>query len=764
MATKNDADDQSTNQQGESNENRQRDATSATRTETMTSRTTTTQHARPEGAIATRTRSQLGDVNVQQDAPGSTQSSAQSSPRMGAIETPAIAVNGTLQNLGQNSRVLNAAVSRPTTSYVDGAATYELPPPLDYDYRRGRRLARDDDEFADTGYDRYRRPRSADDRNPFDYDGWAEYVLSTPEMTRYIQRRRRMGLSPLPAQLDVPPSQPSHDYYSHNLYVALPPPPIPPNVKTSVEQSVVAGAMTQQSRRTSMTRSVASSEQRQPLTATRSVTITTPTGITEVEHSAERPFRFGEATPRQPIAADTAPLDTSTPKATTSQQAQGSKTKKSTPPNVSRKNKGKQTRRDKARNEVLYVCGDTTHDDSREATLMSTSTTSDVDTSRYERKRSKVRTPTFNGKHFHIFKEMFLATARDAGWSDEEKDKQLRYALRGDAKLVLGQLGSSENWTCDKIFPILEEVHARTKSYVTVQNEMNGMKRRPDQTIHEFATQVREAARPARVSAEERDYLVRSVFTLGLSDYPDMVTFIDRESKSVRDSQEAIDLAVRYERDYMVSSTSRVAQQKANAAQATAGEQEASADVNWMYRNREKGDHGQQFTMRKLEQQLELLTQQMAKVMEKNNIPMPEATSSKDTRTYEQKKFNKGSKGRFEKKGSYRGKNWKSYNRRDDYYQDRRQYQVQQPFYYAQQSQPHVMQTVPATQINTAPQVQAATVVQPQMPPTTQQAQQQLAIPVQHVTFQQPPHVMITQADDDDDDRESETTSEQSDE
>ena len=96
MATKNDADDQSTNQQGESNENRQRDATSATRTETMTSRTATTQHARPEGAIATRTRSQLGDVNVQQDAPGSTQSSAQSSPRMGAVETPAVTVNGTL--------------------------------------------------------------------------------------------------------------------------------------------------------------------------------------------------------------------------------------------------------------------------------------------------------------------------------------------------------------------------------------------------------------------------------------------------------------------------------------------------------------------------------------------------------------------------------------------------------------------------------------------------------------------------------------------
>ena len=70
------------------------------------------------------------------------------------------------------------------------------------------------------------------------------------------------------------------------------------------------------------------------------------------------------------------------------------------------------------------------------------------------------------------------------------------------------------------------------------------------------------------------------------------------------------------------------------------------------------------------------------------------------------------------------------------------------------------MQTVPAPQMSTAPHVQAATVVQPHTPPTTQQAQQQLAIPVQHVTLQQPSHVMITQvADDDEDQKRPNTTS-----
>ena len=79
---------------------------------------------------------------------------------------------------------------------------------------------------------------------------------------------------------------------------------------------------------------------------------------------------------------------------------------------------------------------------------------------------------------------------------------------------------------------------------------------------------------------EEREWLVRSTFVWGLSDYPDMIAFIDRECQNKKDSQEAIDLAIRYERDYMVSSTSRVAQQQASAAQVDT----EKADVNWMYR------------------------------------------------------------------------------------------------------------------------------------------------------------------------------------
>ena len=757
MATKNNADGRSTNQQGESNGNRQRESAGATGGENVTSRATTVHHVRPEGAIATRTRSQASEANAQQNAPGSTQSSAQSSPRLDGIETPAIAINGTLQNPDQNLRAQGAAASRRPVHHVDGAAMWELPPPLDFDYRRTRRSGRDDDEFSDAGYDRHRRPHSADDRIPYDYDGWAEYVLSTPEMTRYLQRRRRLGLPAIPAQPDVPFSHiHSHDYYAPNLHVALPPTSAPHVVRTDVERSVVAGAMLRQGQRASSAQSAADSVPRQEQAATtRSVTITAPAGTREVQHSAEQPFRFGEVR-RQTADAVTNPLDTSTPKAAAPHQA--STAKKPTPTNVSKKTSRRRSNaRSDARSEVVYVIGDTTRDDSRDATLMSTSTTSDVDNSRYERRHSKVRTPTFNGKHFHIFKEMFLATARDAGWSEEEKDKQLRYALRGDAKLVLGQLGSSENWTCAKIFPMLEEVHAGTKSYVTVQAEMNGMKRKPDQTIHEFATQVREAARPARVSAEERDYLVRSVFTLGLSDYPDMVTFIDRESKSVRESQEAIDLAVRYERDYMVSSTSRVAQEKASAAQVNATD-ETNAEVNWMYRNRDRRDFNQPPPLKKLEEQLELLTKQMAEVMKKHNIQAPEVTP----KTYESKKYN-NQKWKYDK--NYRGKNWKNYNKRDDRknYQGRQQYTVQQPCYYVPQGQPQVMQTMPTQQPNAAPQVQATTVV-PQMPGTTQHNQQPMAIPVQHVTFQQPPQVLITPADNDDDDHESMTSSEQSDE
>ena len=58
-----------------------------------------------------------------------------------------------------------------------------------------------------------------------------------------------------------------------------------------------------------------------------------------------------------------------------------------------------------------------------------------------------MRTQVFDGneEEYHIFRELFLATARDAGWSEAEKGTQLRLALRKKARHVLGPLGSSEN-------------------------------------------------------------------------------------------------------------------------------------------------------------------------------------------------------------------------------------------------------------------------------------------------------------------------------
>ena len=169
----------------------------------------------------------------------------------------------------------------------------------------------------------------------------------------------------------------------------------------------------------------------------------------------------------------------------------------------------------------------------------------------------------------------------------------------------------------------------------------------------------------------------------------------------------------------------------------------------------------------------------MAKMMEKNNIAMPEVQPQSEKRTYnDQRNFRNDryeKNNRYEKKDRYdrydnrnnnRGKNWRSYDRRDNrgYRQGRQQYSNQRPQYYMQAVQPQVVtamptQTVMATAAQPAPQGTGAAVI-PQI--DQQQVHQQLTVPVQHVTYQQPPQVLITPAEPEGD--ESITTGEETDE
>ena len=755
-------------QQPNDNTEQRRDTAGATGGENVTSRgARPKEQPRPEGAIATRTRSQADAT--------STHSSAQSSPRDGNArnsEAPAITINGTSQGADQNSAQSNATVIHRSNAN-DGAANYDLPPPgTDFEYRQGyKRYVRHDDD-SPYDFDRYRRAHSADERFRYNYDSWAEYVLSTPEMTRYLERRRRLGLPPTQSQ-DVPHG--SYLTIDNPAAYHVPPPPVLQQARPTMH-SVVEGAMLRSDRQQRPSARDAKRDDRRgdQQQSTRVVTIRTPTQEVTTEHGPDKPYRFGEVGRLQAANRDPDPLDTSTPKASTSTSAaQRRGDRQSSGPQATyvstRKSRGAK-RRSKANYEVVYDGEyDTSRDETVDGSMMSTSSTSDTTYRKPRRSASQMRTPVFDGneQEYHIFRELFLATARDAGWSEIEKGTQLRLALRKKAKNVLGPLGSSENWTFDRVLSALDGVYARQKSYATVQIQMRDMKRKADQTIHDFATQVRDAARPASMTHEEREWLVRSTFVLGLSDYPDMIAFIDRECQNKKDSQEAIDLAIRYERDYMVSSTSRVAQQQASAAQVDTEE----ADVNWMYRQGRQNYQGRQMSiMERMEKKIQELTEKLETVMTKTGATKEEKTTQGQSAASEESKQTERSQNwknnKFSKQDRYNKKNYSgnSYNRRDHrgYYNQRPQFVPQQSYYYMQPLQPQMMPPIP-TPMAAPVSAAGSTTTQPVPIATTAPVTtpHQLTVPVQHM-FQQPPQVILTPAEAEQPD--TATSDEQSDE
>ena len=298
------------------------------------------------------------------------------------------------------------------------------------------------------------------------------------------------------------------------------------------------------------------------------------------------------------------------------------------------------------------------------------------------KRRGKINVPTFDGKDYAVFKQLFMANVESSRWSETEKLQHLLNALRGPAKTVLTLL-DDQQVTYDKLWKMLEDRYGASRSYTDVVDEMKALKRKPDQGLHDFLIDVKRTLRRTKCSDEERARLTRHFFVQGLPNR-EQRAFIDRKDKNRNDVIKALTLAQKYEQRH---STVAVEQVKSGAADVKVSETvEDVADVNRFYHSGNQGtDVRGENRYAKLEREnkelRELLDQykkQVDDVLKKQEQSARDRSANRGSRPW--RNFRNNYRGNYGGRGydQQRGGSWGNYFRSDrgDF---RRQRQVQQP-------------------------------------------------------------------------------------
>ena len=205
------------------------------------------------------------------------------------------------------------------------------------------------------------------------------------------------GLPPIQSH-DVPQS--SYLNIDNHVPYHVPPPPVlqqaRPNVHSVVEGAMLRNDRQQQSLSQRATRESHPSDQQ---AAARMVTIRTPTQELTTEHGPDKPFRFGETQRHQANSRDSNPLNTSTPNAapTSTSQRRGERQPEGRQTTyVSTQKSPGAKKRSKANYEVVFEGDyDTSHNETTDSSIMSTSAVSETQYTRPRRATSQVRTPVF---------------------------------------------------------------------------------------------------------------------------------------------------------------------------------------------------------------------------------------------------------------------------------------------------------------------------------------------------------------------------------
>ena len=494
------------------------------------------------------------------------------------VDAPVIKINGQSQiPVDKSEQNYQYQSSRQHFGMPETTGAYQLPPPSDFDYQT-RYRRRDDDDVSEHNYYRNRRTQSAEEKSRYTFEEWADQILNSPHMRKYMQTRQvHVGQQPQFYQ----PFQPVHyPTYSHQSSVAkpsevhlfVPPAPTPPSSDVSgTSMTSVAGQQSSQQRGHSadaqlgnanrtQTQDVASTAHVRPGTTTRQ-----------------------DGTRDSVSASNIGPLDTSTPTASSQQGTTARRSRRDSLQRTPTLNVSKQSdagsRRRKSKNKIEFVPARNSSD------TQDTSTLSDTEDSRGGSK-TRVRVPTFNGTDFHVYKELFTTSAEYAGWSEREKKIHIISGLRKPATDILSRPGRQQ-WSSNKFLDELEKAYGQNRPFTEVQTELLSMRRKLKQDLYTFASELRAVAMQARMEDEQREWLLRTAFMLGIENYPNTRAYVERESKDKVSLQEAVDLAIKYERDYPIEHTaSRIAAHTAQSSYQDEGQycEPHDADINWIPR------------------------------------------------------------------------------------------------------------------------------------------------------------------------------------
>lgn len=159
---------------------------------------------------------------------------------------------------------------------------------------------------------------------------------------------------------------------------------------------------------------------------------------------------------------------------------------------------------------------------------------------------SDVKLPSFNGNNWLAFQQQFESACQANGYTAREKGYRLRCALTGTAMNLLVN-GGAEHWDYKTLTEALEARYGRTKARATIENQLNDMRKRPEQSAHEFADALDTLASNARMTPQIAASVTYHAFTNGIRGYPSMHKYVLSKDHEMT-LRSAANLAAEWER------------------------------------------------------------------------------------------------------------------------------------------------------------------------------------------------------------------------
>ena len=156
---------------------------------------------------------------------------------------------------------------------------------------------------------------------------------------------------------------------------------------------------------------------------------------------------------------------------------------------------------------------------------------------------------TFDGTDFHVFKWLFNTTAANEGWNETKRLQRLIGALRGKAKNVMLIL-EDRVLTSDLLMQSLEATFNAERTYSGVLDRLESMVRKPDQSLFDYAVEVKRMLSLVCVAVDVRKRLARHYFVKGLRGNKELQKYVDRKDTKRDNMSIALYAANEWERKH----------------------------------------------------------------------------------------------------------------------------------------------------------------------------------------------------------------------